>query len=251
MGRAPPMPRELTAVYLEMIREIRQSMCAGFQGPEQPADALLEASRAIHGVSYAADQIPESEQRKWACQSGCNSCCYLMVAVSAVEVLRLVARIPELLGAEGTKSLISNLERRLIRSRPLSTEALVETPMPCALLSEDGSCSVYAERPVICRGYYSFNRYACDDEDVPVVPTDNRVLMMADGTRAGLRLACGDAGLGSRAYELNEALHRALTTDDALDRWLNGEDIFAGCREITESTGAARAHFRELEQRTR
>jgi len=44
-------------------------------------------------------------------------------------------------------------------------------------------------------------------------------------------------GLDDRLYELNQALCIALETGDAEQRWLSGEDIFAGIRHERVDAG--------------
>jgi N-acetyl-anhydromuramyl-L-alanine amidase AmpD len=48
---------------------------------------------------------------------------------------------------------------------------------------------------------------------------------VAQGVMDGLRRA----GVDSTSYELHSALQRALDTPDAARRWVQGEDVFAGC----------------------
>jgi hypothetical protein len=47
--------------------------------------------------------------------------------------------------------------------------------------------------------------------------------MVLDGMCAGLK----ESRLGGEVLELAAALHIALTVPDAIDRWLNGEPVFA------------------------
>ena len=65
-------------------------------------------------------------------------------------------------------------------------------------------------------------------EDVPTP------MMYVTGRAAyAMTLSAGlkHASLSYRAYEFNAALYRALTTDNAERRWLDGEDIFHGIHQ--------------------
>ena len=92
-------------------------------------------------------------------------------------------------------------------------------------------CSIYDSRPKVCRLAASADADICartyhniTNEDVPtpmmyLVGRSAYAMVMA----AGLR----HAGLPHRGYEFNGALSRALETDQAEQRWLAGDDIFA------------------------
>jgi hypothetical protein len=52
------------------------------------------------------------------------------------------------------------------------------------------------------------------------------------GVERGLEEALDSARLDAHVYELNSALVTALDTPDAPERWIEGEDVFAGCRRL-------------------
>jgi uncharacterized protein len=80
----------------------------------------------------------------FACSPGCAACCESWLTVSAVEAAEVrdaLARLP----AE---------QRSAVRERgvrELAREAQGEQAQRCAMLEEDGRCSVYDSRPLICR----------------------------------------------------------------------------------------------------
>lgn len=115
----------------------------------------------------------------------------------------------------------------------LSFEAHAQAKIPCALLV-DGTCSVYLRRPFACRAWNSTSAARCEEifhgDPVTMIPPIDTCAYeaawdVARGTAEGLR----PARLDGNTYELHSILRRALETPEALQRWLQGEDIFAGC----------------------
>ena len=103
----------------------------------------------------------------------------------------------------------------------------------CPLLVED-SCSMYADRPIVCRTAVSSDAEICrrgylelSGEPIPVPVFFN---VQRAGYWMALRGAFLHAGLRLEAFELNEALAVAIETEDAERRWLAGENIFADCQ---------------------
>jgi Fe-S-cluster containining protein len=88
-----------------------------------------------------------AEQRRaadLACRSGCSACCEAWLSVSAVEA----SEIREALAA------LPLAQRREVRARgerELRREAEQEPSARCALLDDEGRCSVYESRPLVCR----------------------------------------------------------------------------------------------------
>jgi len=185
-----------------------------------------ETARMAHALmqrSLASHPAPEP----LACRLGCNHCCHNMVSVTAPEAF-LIAR------AVRTREhqpllLASALQPRLAAAIGLSADQRVGRRIPCPLLI-DGACSIYAERPIMCRQVAARDATLCrqeadgEDVEVPGVPR-----YLAHASNAGLAL------LGALAacrhdlafFELSAATERALDTE-AERRWLAGDDVFAG-----------------------
>jgi Fe-S-cluster containining protein len=103
----------------------------------------------------------------------------------------------------------------------------------CPLLVDD-RCTAYAVRPLTCRGFNSADAGRCerahhsgDWSAVPVfVPQQRLATFVLDGLRAGLQ----ESKLDGELLELAAALHVALSSADAEERWLKGERVFAAAR---------------------
>ena len=76
------------------------------------------------------------------CHAGCDGCCYQQFTVFPVEAHHLAQAVMAL-----TPEARQRLLARLQQDDPWH---IIDTPAPCVLL-EDGCCSLYEYRPLICR----------------------------------------------------------------------------------------------------
>lgn len=185
--------------------------------------------RATRAAVFAAQMLDATLAKKTegpvACAKGCYYCCKTYVSVTIPEALRLAdamrakpektARVKD---AATQSAEIPQLEREVRR-------------VVCPML-EDKACSEYAPRPLVCRAVLSKSLETClrifeensgETMNFADNTTDIRgyvVIMM----QAALDLA----GLPPVHYEMNQALAIALENPDAEERWLGGENLFAG-----------------------
>jgi Fe-S-cluster containining protein len=143
--------------------------------PEGPArlDELLPALRAIDdrmiGITVARQ---DAAGQPISCRKGCSACCRMqpvpITAPEAFAVARLVDALPEprrgavrtAFTAAVARVRAAGLYDLLMRRDSLNTrEAALATArrymalaLPCPFLVND-SCSIYAERPFVCRQY--------------------------------------------------------------------------------------------------
>jgi hypothetical protein len=119
---------------------------------------------------------------------------------------------------------------------------------PCALL-EESACTAYADRPLVCRGMASNAAAACESaftDGVTNIPTPAVLMLLKDAHAYCLTAALHAQGLSTSAYELNNALWVALTTEHAEERWLGGEEVFAGVDKREVAVGPQRQFLEML-----
>jgi Fe-S-cluster containining protein len=139
-------------------------------GPVRIADMLPIARSISDAVVGASSQMVESAGEKISCTKGCGACCRYLVAISQAEARslhQLVEALPEprrtvvreRFSAAKERLQAAGLIERLQHTEELDDaqyEALcgayAAQAVVCPFL-EDGSCSIYAERPVTCREY--------------------------------------------------------------------------------------------------
>jgi hypothetical protein len=165
-----------------------------------------------------------------ACHDGCHWCCHLKVSVTAPEVFAVV----EYLENRAPKAVLEHVRARAAElaqdPRIFSSDAKAEAHIPCAMLTEQGGCSVYAARPLTCRGYNALDSESCRrmlDDDREFVASNEAWARECAAEALGFLAAIDDVGLPAELLELTSGLHIALSEPNALQRWLAGEPIFA------------------------
>jgi Fe-S-cluster containining protein len=202
------------------------------------ADTLADAVRP-NRASMAAETMlkvleasvkSEPGQLALACRKGCAYCCHGWVSATAPELL-LLASVITAEKAPPPERTRGAVLVRAARTRGLSIAERIGRKLPCPLLI-DGTCSVYAARPVVCRQTTAIDVASCIAEyEGREAQGDIRVsrvyLDHARNCRIPLQAALSAQGLPAASYELSAGLEAALAPG-AEARWLAGEDVFAG-----------------------
>lgn len=141
---------------------------------------LLPLARTIsEGVSKIAIAHETAAGRPVSCARGCSACCHHLIPIAPAEAVRL-AEVVEAMPRERRREVTKRFEKAVRRMeqvglvdprRPRGQAALLsketdpsaawndtsrryfEANIACPLLEND-ACSVYAERPMICREYH-------------------------------------------------------------------------------------------------
>lgn len=134
------------------------------EAQESARTTLAEEARAIAALPPGSDRARSLHRRVDAairtfaairpqavnairCHQGCAHCCRIWVGITSDEALLL---------AEGVRSGritldMNRLERQRHWSRPTDFATHSREEACCVFLGEDGSCSVYEDRPSACR----------------------------------------------------------------------------------------------------
>ena len=187
--------------------------------------ATLAMLQDVHRAMANVD-VPHA-----ACARGCSWCCRgVQVDVSPPEAAFLAGWLRESFAGEELQQLENALAANAARVSRLSTEERWNLQLPCVFLAEDGSCRVYAARPLGCRREHSLDASACQSLEHVPIPRDpvSHASLFAPTTATGPAAAC--AGLQPDFYELVHAVRVALENPAALVQWLAGEDAFAAAR---------------------
>jgi Fe-S-cluster containining protein len=136
-----------------------------------PIGRLLPTLRGLAETMVEATvRAVEQMGQRISCRAGCGACCRQLVPIAAVEAHRLrelVAALPEPRQTQ-VRARFADAERRFrdagMLDRLLEPAAIpaaevyrfairyFQLGVPCPFL-EDESCSVYPERPIVCREY--------------------------------------------------------------------------------------------------
>jgi hypothetical protein len=178
------------------------------------------------------EQVPARAALAYA--PGCAFCCYHPVDITPPEAFAIVAALRTMRPAAEGETLAARIVRQADQIRGLSYAEHAQARLPCALLVE-GWCAVYPCRPFACRAWNSTSATQCaalfTHGDLMTglppldMPTYAAVWAMAHGVTDGLM----QRRLDGTSYELHSIVQRVLDTPETAHRWLQGEDVFAGC----------------------
>ena len=229
----------------EQVKAGRAVMAAGLATEPRRADVIAVAhvikaklsergnDRRASEAAALAQSLNETSLRarpptrvSIACGKGCSYCCYGFVGILPPEAFRLADAVRA--GKSGKLDTVA-VRSRCVPLRGLGPGDRVGRQLPCPLLGEGGICSVYDERPLVCRQATSLSRPACIEEfEGHDGGVEVSTVHLAHSSNAHVVLlgALAATGLPTEAYELSSVLDVALGDATAEQRWLAGENIF-------------------------
>jgi len=221
----------LSARERQLLEEQRRAARAHLAIPDS-ARVLTAAANAMASSEELRRYHLEVLQptARIACHDGCHWCCHLKVSVTAPEVFVIAEYLEHSAPALVRERIKARAAELAQDPRIFSSDAKAEAHIPCSMLTEHGGCSVYAVRPLTCRGYNALDSESCRrmlDDDQEFVASNEAWARECAAESLGFLAALGDAQLPAELLELTSALHTALSEPNALQRWLSGEPIFA------------------------
>jgi Fe-S-cluster containining protein len=155
-----------------------------------------------------------------ACKSGCSWCCHFTVDVRPVEALNILEFVQTNFDTEQQQQLRDEIAANSETLSQLDEMQRMQHTGKCPFLIEH-RCSIYAARPQTCRNYHAMNVEGCkqsyeepDNEDI--APEYAPLVYQSGATHVdAFSKAMQDAGYDIHAYELNCALHEAMTYPEA------------------------------------
>ena len=92
--------------------------------------------------------------------NGCGACCKVLVLEQSPEEVRQMAALTRVLGIPSDHIFAAEHWRPLTRAEATALNPFYTSRLPadaqlytCDRLGADGRCTVYEERPLVCRGY--------------------------------------------------------------------------------------------------
>ncbi|WP_437995661.1 YkgJ family cysteine cluster protein [Sorangium sp. So ce185] len=219
-------------------------------------DASTGPKLAQHGLRTGTellkkDQAGTSRRRLPVCKETCSWCCRgVKVDVSIQEALVIAEHKRSTLSVEMFSQFREQIAQLAEQTRDLHVDDRARQQLPCPLLDQSGSCSVYEVRPLRCAGHNSYDASACEwscqNPDLARdIPADAAQQAIFSAVTMGQQRGLVAAGIDARSFELVSALRVALEQPNAAERWAKGERLFdAADRRIDRED--REAAFRDL-----
>lgn len=142
---------------------------------------------------------------KVQCRTGCNHCCNLVVSTSLPEAMHMVVAI-------GEARMLAMIPAWIVDAKFLAraTEQEVQNYWrPCSMLSTEGLCSIYDQRPFSCRSHVSFS----DPEQCSEPHLEHARLAGAHMLCAHYTLQLGNIGLPNAMAPMSYSLLAAALVE--------------------------------------
>lgn len=139
---------------LAYMRQKMEQADSTFRHNLQAATSKTDLVHLARHILELCDEVGEELKRlrpapSLACTKGCDTCCHSLVQVNPLFAILAVHEARQTFPQDRLQAL---------KERTQSDLAF------CPFLF-DGSCSIYAARPMVCRGYYSLNVALCRQGD--------------------------------------------------------------------------------------
>lgn len=179
---------------------------------------VVSATRRAHREldAEAARAIARDPADPPACSAGCSYCCHVHVDATPAEVLAVARHLTES-RSQDLSSLVERLEAHVRVVSAMTHDERWSAKVPCALLGDDGRCTIYDVRPLRCRAFHSSSAETCRDAfagDTERDPETNVALDRAcDAAELGFERALAERGISVSPVLLEPALLEALSSE--------------------------------------
>ena len=234
---SPEQHKELERAVEVAYRRTRVGIASARTAPD--AAAKSDVIAAIHDETagligtlteefFAADHEGPATRARIACKRGCSHCCHANVEVTIVEAIAVARRVA------GDVRLRARVIAGAPRVDGIPPWTRFDLRIPCALLGDDGACSIYDVRPRVCRAHVSYDVKLCEEV---LTSGNSRALgpmvtfgwprMVSKAVAHGTTAALQHERLQACTVEMTAAVDLLLRTADAVPRWLGGSPVFA------------------------
>jgi len=152
-----------------------------------------------------------------ACGPGCGTCCMVNVAVLEPEVTGIAHFVRQNFSRQGRRELEGRLRQLAHEVRWLDEEERLFVRRSCAFLDDRQNCSIWPQRPLMCRAITSTDAHACREAlAAPVFGEEKPVVMnlvqrkIYEAAFQGLGDAMQARGLDARSSRLSGAASALL-----------------------------------------
>ena len=222
-----PTPVSETALLERYFNEV------GVSGETilEAVDLILQRTEVF--LNDALEITAETANFKSACAAGCGYCCHTLVSVAPPEAFFVARHIETTFDADQAQDFRERVTAYASQTKGMNGAERYTSRIPCPFLrADDWYCGLHTARPMVCRAMHSGNLQSCKtayanrDANVPT-PT---MAIFFENTKAYMSAYISSLrphGVAIYPVELSGALVAIWQTENAMNRWLGGEDIFA------------------------
>ncbi len=169
--------RKAGVMYDDLFNKLCRQIYEDVKDAATPADTLKICNNSIiHAEHIFVANFPDNYQT--ACQQGCSHCCHFPVQAAPQDIVQLALHIKASFSADEQLALIERMQQDVQQRGGAFMRA------PCPLLTAEQSCSVYEQRPLVCRMFSSQNAQSCeqsltDGRQIAQRPLTHRIFQAA------------------------------------------------------------------------
>lgn len=224
---SPALEKQRHQLFAHTVQGMEERLQSG----QDPATMLTALHWGMQELDRTFAETPAKVRATVACRAGCAFCCSVPVHVQAHEVFFAAEHIQKNFSPADLAGVLTRTATHGTRVSGLLIDERGRLREPCALLRDDGCCSIYEGRPEACRAHHTNSAEPCRaDLTEPDVAIEKayipalRARMYA--VMLGIDEAIENAGFDDRAYDFGSALHEALTNSLCRVLWLRRQPAF-------------------------
>ncbi len=217
--------KEIRRIFYRDGYRLANSFLAEELTREQLMAAISALYQGIDDLLAAFLERSLREGRPSECRKGCAWCCHQPVYAVTHELLYLHAHVKANFGGEFREGMLERARLKVKEIQNSAMRGVPETRMPCPFL-EEGSCRIYAVRPMACRIYLSSSVAACRAAYANPADDQQFAELYAFPLQAGRMLNQGfvaclkQLGLNEAEMPIAEGLLALETSTQDFDSWL-------------------------------
>ncbi len=199
-----------------------------------PKDGL-PTSRRMSALHLDCEEILESRHPERSsfldCKAGCGHCCVINVSVLLPEALTIVEHL-EMLPDVERKELLARQDKLWRQIQGVDDEERIWMRKPCVFLDQQGSCSIYPVRPLLCRGVTSTDAEDCKKVLNDCLENEGQVVQMNlfqrelyDAAYIGLSEGLEEQGIDGRGFEVTGIVRYLIRNPQQRDELKSGLKI--------------------------
>jgi Fe-S-cluster containining protein len=217
----------------ELADKVKMLVAVTLADGRQEAAVLALASQAVELADQLINYFETVNHlpRPIACRVGCNFCCFNQVEVTPPEALLIRSYIAQNFSQQERESLRQRVSRALYLKAGKSKEkiARLRGKLPCPLLQE-GKCSVYEVRPLVCRAMHALAADSCEAElrlgKLERGEYYAHRYELVWSISSGLQTGCREAGCQTGILDLDVALQDFFSHEKTGERWLASKQVW-------------------------